>query len=261
MKAPIARRPPDMEFLGLPMHRVGVDQVHQFIADVIEAQGKAIALNLNVFCVNLAMKNPWLHEFIRGSHLVFCDGDGVRMGLKLLGYQPPPKITYREWFWQLSGFCAERGYSLFLVGSAPGVAHEAAARLTARFPRLKIAGTHHGFFQKHGTETDELVRRINAAAPDVLLICLGMPTQERWIMEHWERIDAHVFLKGGAALEYATGRLANGPAWMIRWHMEWLFRLLQDPVRLSSRYVIGNPYFLYRILCEKARRTLASQRT
>src|SRR5947207_3204255 len=68
-----SQRPPDMELLGMPMHRAGVEQVHNFIEEVISKQEKAIALNLNVYCVNLALQYRWLYEFIQSVHLVFCD--------------------------------------------------------------------------------------------------------------------------------------------------------------------------------------------
>lgn len=245
------RRPPDMMLLGLPMHRVGVDDVHAFIDDTVANGRRAIALNLNVYCVNLALEHAWLHEFIRSVHLVFCDGDGVRLGLRLLGHDPPPKITYNEWLWQLCAFCERRGLSIFFLGGKPGVAADAARNLTARHPRLRIAGVHDGYFDKTGEENGRVVAQINAAAPDILLVCFGMPVQERWILDNWQSIDAHVFLKGGAAFDYASGRLRKAPAWIIRIQLEWLYRLGQDPRRLFARYVIGNPYFLLRVLLEK----------
>jgi N-acetylglucosaminyldiphosphoundecaprenol N-acetyl-beta-D-mannosaminyltransferase len=250
------RRPPQMELLGLPMHRVGVDQVHAFIEETISSNRRAIALNLNVFCVNLALKHQWLHEFIRSAHLVFCDGDGVRLGLRLLGENPPPKITYNEWLWQLCAFCEQRGFRIFLLGGKPGIAEEAARNLIARYPRLQLAGVHDGYFRKDGEDTRRVIAQINAASPDILLVCLGMPTQERWLRDHWRSIDAHVFLKGGAALDYASGRLRKAPAWMIRAQLEWLFRLGQEPIRLFTRYVLGNPYFVYRVCRERVSRTL-----
>jgi len=242
---------PEMKLLGLPMNRAGLAEVHGFIRQVIEHGEKAVVLNLNVYCVNLALKHAWLREFIQQAQLVFCDGDGVRWGLKLRGYLPPPKITYNKWLWQLAEFCEQNSYSLFFLGAQPGIADEAAEKLKDRYPRLKIAGTHHGHFQKTGRENEEVVALINKARPDILLTCFGMPIQEKWISDNWRNIQAHVFLKGGAAFDYASGRLAKAPEWIIRLQMEWLFRFCQDPVRLFSRYIVGNPYFMYRVLKEK----------
>lgn len=253
-----ARRRPEMSLLGLPMHRAGVDEVHAFIDETVSRGEKAVLLNLNVHCVNLAMRHEWLHEFIRTVHLVFCDGDGVRLGLRLLGYSPPPKVTYNEWLWRLAALCEARGHSLFLLGGRPGVADEAARNLLARHPSLRLLGVQDGYFDKAGPENRSVIDRINAASPDILLVCFGMPLQERWLFDNWGRVRAHVFLKGGAALDYASGRLRKAPAWMVHAHLEWLFRLGQEPRRLFARYVLGNPLFLYRVLRERLTRGAAA---
>jgi N-acetylglucosaminyldiphosphoundecaprenol N-acetyl-beta-D-mannosaminyltransferase len=254
-----SRRPPDMELLGLPFHRVGVQEVLAFIEETIARNQKAIALNLNVYCMNLARKHRWLHEFIQRAHLVFCDGDGVRLGLKLSGYSPPPKITYNEWLWQLAAFCESKGYRLYFIGGKPGVALAAATNLKTKHPNLQIVGIQHGYFDKQGEDNQVVVNDINRASPDILLVCLGMPLQERWIAENWQSVNAHVFLKGGAAFDYASGRLQKAPALFIRWHLEWFYRLLQDPLRLFGRYVLGNPYFVLRVLLAKAEKGLRVQ--
>lgn len=253
------QRAPDMQLLGLPLHSVGVEQVLAFIEATVSRKQKAIALNLNIYCVNLALKHRWLHEFIRGAHLVFCDGDGVRLGLRLSGYSPPPKITYNEWLWQLSAFCDDKKYRLYFLGGKPGVAEEAARNLKTRYPTLNIVGVQHGYFSKQGEQNQRVVDAINAASPDILLVCFGMPIQERWIADNWKDVNAHVFLKGGAAFDYASGRLRKAPAFLIRWHLEWFYRWLQDPRRLFMRYVVGNPYFVLRVLLARVSNTLRSQ--
>lgn len=245
------RRQPAMFFLGLPMHQVGAEQVLFFFDEVIRRGEKAIALNLNVHCVTLALKHAWLHQFINQAHLVYCDGDGVRLGLKWLGFKPPPKVTYNVWMWKIAEYCEREGRSLYLLGAKPGIAEEAKSRLLEKHPKLCIAGVQHGYFDKHGAENEKVIEKINAVSPDILLVCFGMPEQELWIRENWKKIKAHIFIKGGAALDYASGRLQKAPDWMIRMHLEWLFRLGQEPVRLFGRYVIGNTWFLLEILMEK----------
>lgn len=245
------QRPRDMELLGLPIHDVGVDKIYAFVEETISKRQKAIVLHSNVHGVNLACKHPWLYDFYQKAHLVFCDGDGVRLGLKILGYSPPPKITYNEWLWQLAAFCERKEYRLFLLGGRPGIAQEAARRLKERSPRLNIVGLYDGFFRKRGENDDTIIARINAASPDILLVCLGMPLQERWLADNWSLLDVHVFLTGGAAVDYVSGRLGKAPSWMVRSHLEWLYRFWQEPGRLFGRYMIGNPVFLARVLREK----------
>jgi len=244
-------RPEAIPFLGLPLDRVNVQELHAVIRDSIERKQKAVILNLNIHCVNLALRHSWLRDFLYQARLVFCDGDGIRWGAKLLGLKPPPKITYDRWIWQLAEFSDQNRYRLYFLGAQRGIAEEAVLRLKNRHPGLRVAGTHHGYFQKEGEETQKVLDAINRIAPDILIVGFGMPLQEKWLCENWEKIDARVFLTGGAVFDYASGRIRRAPEWMIRIHLEWLFRLLNEPRRLFVRYAAGIPHFFFYVLKEK----------
>jgi N-acetylglucosaminyldiphosphoundecaprenol N-acetyl-beta-D-mannosaminyltransferase len=251
-----AQRPWSMELLGLPVHRAGAREVSSMFDEVIAADEKAIVLHLNVHCVNLAIKHRWLHDFIRQAHCVYCDGDGVRLGLRILGHSPPPKVTYNVWLRQICALCQEKGYSIYFVGARDGVAAKAADNLESEFPRLRVAGTHHGYFDKEGEDNERVIAEINRAKPDILLVCFGMPVQERWIRDNWDRVDAHVLLPGGAALDYGADVIPVAPKWMVRLQLEWLFRFLFEPKRLFGRYILGNPLFVCRVLAERIGRAV-----
>lgn len=233
---------------GIPVHPVTVQDVHAFIERTIQANQKALVLNVNIHCANLAWEQAWLLEFLNEAHLVFCDGDGVRWGARLLGMEPPPKVTYASWIWQLADFSAKRGYRIFFLGACSGVAEKAGQRLRERFPNLRIAGIRDGYFEKEGPENERVIRQINQSRPDILLLGFGMPLQEKWLSENWKRLNAYIFLTGGAVFDYASGNLRRAPGWMIRTHMEWLFRLVQEPRRLFKRYAFGNVIFFTRLL-------------
>jgi len=237
-------------FLGLSLHPVDVEEVHSFIAEVVKKGEQALVLNLNIHCVNLASAQPWLRSFLNEAQLVFCDGDGVRWGLRLLGLNPPPKITYDRWIWQLAEFADRRGLRLYFLGARPGVAEEAALKLKSRFPSLQVVGCHHGYFDREGPENEKVIEKINLLTPDILIMGLGMPVQEKWLCENWKWVRAHVFLTGGAVFDYASGGARRAPPWMIRCHLEWFYRFLQEPRRLFARYFLGIPYFFLRVFLE-----------
>ncbi|NLS75919.1 MAG: WecB/TagA/CpsF family glycosyltransferase [Chloroflexi bacterium] len=239
--------------LGIGIDPLTTDQLHERITQIIDSGRKALVLNVNVHCMNLAQRHPWLKELLNSAEVVFCDGAGVRLGARLLGYELPERITYADWMWQLAELASTRGHTLYFLGSAPGVAARAADVLRARFPALEIVGAHHGYFAKEGGENDAVIAQINAAHPDILVVGMGMPLQEQWLAQNWDRVDAHVFLTGGACFDYVSGTLRRCPRWMADHSLEWLYRLLQEPRRLFRRYVVGNPTFLLRILLERAR--------
>src|SRR5207247_946386 len=107
---------------------------------------------------------------------------------------------------------ALRGHSIFFYGAAPGVAEAAVANLGARYPGLRIAGTAHGFLA--ASEQEALLARIEAARPDVLLVALGIPRQEKWISRHMERLRVPVSIGVGGSFDVFAGKVARAPGWM-----------------------------------------------
>jgi len=224
-----------------------VPQLHQAIEAIIQEGRTELVLNVNIHCMNLAYKLPWFRRLLNEAPIVFCDGFGVALGLRLFaGVRVPQRITYADWAWQLAEFCSERGYSFYFVGGRPGVAREASERLRQRYPQIKIAGCDHGYFDRNGPENEAVISRINAARPNVLIIGFGMPLQEEWLGRNRRALNANVLLTGGAVFDYVSGRTARGPRFLVDHGAEWLVRLVQEPRRLWLRYVVGNPVFLYR---------------
>jgi N-acetylglucosaminyldiphosphoundecaprenol N-acetyl-beta-D-mannosaminyltransferase len=236
--------------LGVSVDAVTVDELQRRLEQMVRDGEHSLVLNVNVNALNLASTLPWLREFYNTASLVFCDGAGVMLGARILGHRIPQRITYADWMWQLAEFAELRGLSLFFLGARPGVAEEAAARLRQRFPDLNIVGTHHGYYDKSAASADNaaIIDSINAVRPDVLIVGFGMPLQERWLMENWDRIQARVALTGGAAFDYVSGMLRRAPRWMTQHGLEWLGRVLIEPRRLWRRYLVGNPSFLWRVL-------------
>jgi N-acetylglucosaminyldiphosphoundecaprenol N-acetyl-beta-D-mannosaminyltransferase len=202
----------------------------------------------------MSRKNRWMRSFLNRASIVLADGVGVAVGARLLGYPAPTRIPITEWIWQLAEFAASQRFSLFLLGSKPGVAEAAASRLRERYPSLEIAGTHHGYFDKEPTSVSNshVVELINSASPDILLVGFGMPIQEQWLKDNWETIEARAAITGGAVLDYTSGALRRGPRLLTDHGLEWLARLLIEPRRLWRRYVIGNPMFLARVLRQRS---------
>lgn len=241
----------ESSILGIKVSQAGVKELHRAIGLAIGEGVPTLVLNVNVHCIVLALRERWLMDFLNQAPLVYCDGDGVRWGMRILGSHPPPKVGFTRWIWDLAGYCADQGFSLYLLGGSPGVAQQAGEALRRKYPNLRLAGHHHGYFAKSGAESDEVIGLINEVKPDVLIIGFGMPIQERWLMENWKRIKAKIFLPGGAVLDYAAGRLGQAPRWMIRCHLEWLFRIWEDPKRLAKRYAYDLPFFFWRVLAER----------
>ncbi|MGA9120914.1 MAG: WecB/TagA/CpsF family glycosyltransferase [Bacteroidota bacterium] len=245
--------PESVNVLGVNVSAVTKEEVQESIASAIVAGAKEYYVYANIHAVNLAQDDEEFRVFLNNARLVYSDGEGVRVGARVLGRSLPPRIVMTDWIWGLSDFCAQRGYSVFLLGGAQAALNGAEANLTARFPELNIVGTHHGYFSKSGAESEAVVQLVNSLRPDILFVCFGMPAQEHWVRNNFDHLAAHVILFGGSTIDYAAGRKKVAPRWMRSAGFEWLYRLLQEPRRLWKRYLIGNPLFLGRVLLQRFR--------
>jgi N-acetylglucosaminyldiphosphoundecaprenol N-acetyl-beta-D-mannosaminyltransferase len=241
-----------IELLGIRIHLITEVMLNEYIAHVIHSKRRSLILNVNVHCYNEVYSNSWLRDFLNHSDLTFCDGSGVLLGAKLFGYQIPERITYADWMWNLAQLAEQHGFTFFFLGAKPGVAEQAAEKLLTRFPQLKIT-TQHGYFDKtsDSAENKQVIARINAAQPNILIVGFGMPVQEQWLRDNWAKLDANIALTGGAVFDYISGELQRGPRWMTDNHLEWLARLLIEPKRLWRRYTVENVFFLYLLLKER----------
>ena len=229
-----------VEVLGVWVDAVTVDGLHAEIRRLIRRRG-GLMLNVNAHCLNLCYEDPGLRDFFNAADVVFCDGAGVALAARMLGRRIPRRITYADWVWRLAAFAESEGSSLFFLGARPGVAEKAAVNLLKAYPALEISGVRHGFFDHaaNSPENETITAEINAARPDILLVGLGMPLQERWLMDNLDRLDVGVALTGGAVFDYASGELRRGPRLLTQNGLEWLARLLVEPRRLWRRYLLG----------------------
>lgn len=140
---------------------------------------------------------------------------------------------------------AAPGRSVFLLGAEPEWIDTSSQKLADRFPNCKIVGSHHGFFGADGVP--DVVAKINAASPDILLVGLGNPLQEQFIATHASQIDARVLIGVGAFLDFTAGKVVRAPKLLRALRLEWLFRLAQEPLRLGRRYTFDVIAFFYAV--------------
>ena len=228
-------------------------QLLSFIGNSIKTHQKNTVLSGNIHSFNLAHKHKWLRDYINSADIVRLDGAGLRVAAFILGRKTPPRMTWSDFIWDLSDYCLLNNYSLFFLGNAEGIAREAAKKIQTTREGLQIKGTINGYFDKTiGSEENEsVIKRINSAKPDILIVGFGMPLQEKWLQENRSRIDVPVVMTGGAIFEWVIGKQKRGSEILLRSGFEWLTRLIADPKRLWRRYLIGNPVFLFRVLLQR----------
>ncbi len=194
----------------------------------------------NVDMLVKASRDPVFAEELNSADILMADGMPLVWLSGLLGTPLPGRLAGSDLVPLLAERAAARGFSLFLLGSAPGVAANAAELLAARYPGLRIAGTLSPplAFEKSARELARIRETLAAAAPDVVLVGLGAPKQERWILA--ERASARVaaFVAVGGTFDLLTERRRRAPPLLQRIGMEWMWRMAQEPGRLGRRYLI-----------------------
>lgn len=226
------------------------DELLRMVTSWVGSQHPRRVMYVNAHVLNQSSERPELRTALQDADLVYCDGYGVRIAAKALELPTPHRMTGADWIWSLAALCERRGQSIYLLGSEPGIAAEAAERLQRWYPRLRIAGTHHGFFALNSPHAERVVEDINARRPDILLAGMGTPKQELWVHQHGDRIDAGVLWTVGALFDYVSGRIPRAPGWLADNGLEWIFRLGIEPQRMWRRYLLGNPVFLTRVMAQ-----------
>lgn len=176
-----------------------------------------------------AQTNPVLLDIINRAALVTPDGIGIVWGGRQLGYAIPERVSGIDLLWGICQAAPAQEWKIYLLGSSPGVADEAAGRLKAQFPGLCICGSHHGYFDSE--EEPSIIADINCSQADILVVSLGAPKQEIWISQHKKDFTVPLCIGVGGSLDVIAGHKKRAPGWMIKTNLEWLYRLLAEPSR------------------------------
>lgn len=201
---------------------------------------------VNAHCINVAAKDRAYRDALQGCDYRLPDGSGLRLAAALAGCGFGENLNGTDLFPLICEEASLCGVSIFLLGGKPGVAADAAAEMQRRYPGLRVAGTHDGYFAQH--ETGQVIDQINASGADMLFVGFGVPLQECWLADHGVTIAAPVQLAVGGLFDYYSGRIPRAPRLVRAAGCEWIWRLAQEPRRLAGRYLLGNAAFVVRAL-------------
>ncbi|MHB9148993.1 MAG: WecB/TagA/CpsF family glycosyltransferase [Thermoleophilia bacterium] len=241
--------------LGLPFHRVGLDEAAELVLgwascplDGAPGGRTRTALSFNPELVVRAQDDEAVAEALLAADLRFPDGIGVvwaaaRRGVR--GVERVPGIEVAE---RVLEGAAREGLGVYFLGAAPGVAERAAEMSAARHPGLIVAGTHDGYFSD--AEIPAVVEAVRSSGAAILLVAMGAPRQELFIYRHRDELGVPVALGVGGSFDVWSGLVRRAPAWTRVVGVEWLYRLLTDPRRLRRQLAL--PVFARRVLTDVA---------
>jgi N-acetylglucosaminyldiphosphoundecaprenol N-acetyl-beta-D-mannosaminyltransferase len=205
-----------------------------------------IVFFVNVHSLHLARKDPELLRSLNTADLVLPDGSGLALAGRLFGHPIRENVNGTDFLPKVMAHARDRGWSVFLLGGKQAIVERCGKILEARFPGIRIAGVHHG----HCTEAEQVsvTTQINTLRPDILLVGMGTPIQESWIMTNAPHLAAGICFAVGGFFDFLAGDKPRAPIWLRRAGLEWIFRFAHDPGGKWNRVMVEIPVFLGRML-------------
>lgn len=237
-----------IDVLGVGFDNMTMDQAVAEGMRLINTEGAHYVVTPNPEIVETCREDAEAMDVVRGADLVLADGIGIIYGAKILGTPLKGRVPGIEYAQNLMARMAQDGKTLFLLGAKPGIAEEAARKLQAKYPGLKVVGTHDGYFK----EDEPVVEAIRQSGADVVFVCLGAPKQEKWMKKNGEATGAHLLLGLGGCLDVFSGTVQRAPEIYQKLGLEWFHRLMKNPSRVGRMMKI--PLFLVHVVGEKGKK-------
>lgn len=234
--------------LGVPFLQTTMNEMIGRLVNHIHNQEKAFVVTANPEIVLAAYEDESYNQLLHKATYVTADGIGVVKAANLLGETLPERVTGFDMFISLLEKGNEEGYSIYLLGAREEVLERTIQAINTSYPNIKIAGSHHGFFNWEDTAIEE---QIKETKPDLVFVALGFPRQEKWIGERIDSFEKGVFMGIGGSFDVLAGEVKRAPVIWQKLNIEWLYRLLKQPSRW--RRMLALPRFALKVLGEKAK--------
>lgn len=244
-----------VDLLGISVDRIALESVVEWMEACIASGEPHQIITANLDFIAIKRKRPSFGHVIQNADLVVCDGKPLQWAAQLRGDSIPARVTGMDLVLHAARLSATKGYRIFLLGAAPGVAPRAAREIQKMLPGTDIVGTYtppDGEFSD--ADNAQILEIIHTARPDVLFVALGAPRQDEWIAEHLQELDVPVCAGIGGVFNMLAGVTRRAPTWMQNAGMEWAYRLAQEPGRLWRRYLVHDVPIFAQLLTEQLMR-------
>ena len=226
--------------LNTYINNVNMQEAINEICRLIEEKKKSYVVAINVDVVMKMEKDKYLKKITDMADLTLVDGMPLVWIAKWHKCPVKAKISGSDLVPELCKVAAKKGYSLFIIGGAEGIAERAKSNLEKKLSGINIVGTYSPpiGFEKNEAEITKINEMISSVHPEIVVACFGCPKQEKWIYENYKTYDGVISICAGATVDFLAGNVNRAPKWMREHGFEWLFRLFQEPKRLFKRYIV-----------------------
>lgn len=231
-----------ISFLNTQVDNLTMDEAIIRIDKLIQNKRPSYIVTPNVDHIVKLENDEEFQAVYNNADLILTDGMPLIWISRLKKTPIKEKVSGSDLFPEVCKIAANKGYKVFLLGAAEGVAKKAARNLKNKYEGLDIVGTYspsYGF-EKNPEEVEEIIKMINQANPDILAVGLGAPKQEKFIYKYKNQLDVPISLAIGASIDFEAGNISRAPKWMQKVGLEWFYRLCKEPKRMFKRYLIDD---------------------
>lgn len=218
--------------------------VNHLFADMAAGRRGWLA-TVNVAILMMMREDPSLQRFVDRATWTVCDGQPLVWASRWFGTPLPERVTGVDLVERLLAQAQAQGLGVYLLGASQEVIDRLAQRMQRQFPQLKL---HHGNGYFKAAEAPHRAEAVAASGASILLVGMGVPRQEKFIEQQWERLGVKLAIGVGGSFDVLAGLRDRAPQWVQRIGMEWAYRLIQEPGRLWKRYLTTNTRFLLLLL-------------
>lgn len=231
-----------IRFLNTYVDNLSMDESIQEIDKLIKVEGYHYVVTPNVDHIVKLEDDKEFKEVYNKADLILTDGMPLVWISKIKKPKIREKISGSDLFPKVCELAAMKGYKIFLLGAADGVAKQAALNLKLKYPELNIVGTYSPSFgfEKNKIEIENIIKLVNELRPDILAVGVGAPKQEKFIYKYKNDLKVPVSLAIGASIDFEARTVSRAPIWMQKAGLEWFYRFLKEPKRMFKRYFIDD---------------------
>lgn len=231
-----------MKFMNIEIDNLTMVETLKEVERLVSERKGAYVVTPNVDHIVKLENDKELKRVYDNADLILTDGKPLLWIAKLYGKPIKEKISGSDLFPLLCKMAAKNGYKMFFLGAAEGIAAKAAENLMTKYKGLNVVGTYsppYGF-ENDAEEISKIKKMIIEKRPDILIVGLGCPKQEKFMFHYCKELEVPVSFGLGASFDFEAGNIKRAPKWMSEHGLEWLFRITQDPKRMFKRYIIDD---------------------
>ena len=229
---------------GVYFDNVTMDEAVAMLIERVKSGVQTSVFTPNPEIVQMCIDDNTMYDVIGKGDVILPDGIGVVKAAKILKTPLKERVAGFDTGKRIIAASKDEGLKIFFLGGKPGIAEQAVEKMKEEYPGSIFVGTNDGYFKKDGAESDAVIAKVNESGADVLFVCLGAPTQEKWINENRDKMPGvKLFLALGGSLDGYSGNVKRAPEFFIKLGLEWFYRLACQPSRIGRMMKLPKFYF------------------